>query len=383
MSFTTTLLLTLGESHSGSTFNIYECFGNSCSSSPLNITPITIQSGIPFTVSNVPFGTTSLKIQSIGTCTNSVIIPIQNLPVPSPTPTPTLTLTPTPTITRTITPTVTPTVTTSNAVVIPTSTPTPTPTPSQSIVSYGCGDVITESTTSSSFEILNYNLSFEELINGDLISLQYFAGDRPNNFIVYDNLGVVMVQSGWVGSDNTYYGPWGDPSQINPVNSGTISFTYNSSKTYVLTVLVGNANPYTPTTDNFDVTISCTSMSTNTFSNSGNNGVIYIIGTTYSIFLTNSLFTISPNPILNPTSSATIDFINGQQFSGSVISFTLNGTTNTTYFCNLQITDGTNIYTGIASGGNGSGNIVVTFNIGSTLGRTFTFVGGELDIDYI
>jgi hypothetical protein len=257
MSFSATIIVRTGDS-SGPTYNIYGCVGSSCPSTPLNASPVTIVSDTPFVVQNIPFGVTSLKIESIGTCTNSVIFPIKNLPLPTPTPTPTPTLTPTQTLTPTpdepLTPTPTPTGTGISNV-----TPTPTPTPTTtSPVTYGCGDTISDTTESTSFVIYTYNLNFNNLNNGVTINLNYFAGDRPNKFQVFDNNGVLVVETTWIGSDNTYYGgPWIYPENINPNNTGTISFTYNSSKTYTLTVLVGNANPSNPLVDTFTVNITC------------------------------------------------------------------------------------------------------------------------------
>lgn len=387
MSFKATIIVRTGE-NSGPTYNLYGCVGNVCSTTPLNPSPVTIVSDVPFVVQNIPFGITSLKIESIGTCTNSVILPIKNAPLPTPTPTPTVT--PTPTLTPTpgasLTPTPTPTITTTPDVAL---SPTPTPTPTTSAeVTYTCGDTISETTTTSSFVIYSYNLNFTQLSGGDTININYSAGDRPNNFQIFDNNGVLVIQSGWVGSDNTYYGgPWIYPENINPISTGTISFVYNSSKTYTLTVLVGNANPNNVLNDNFTATIQCIPVpTTNTFINTGTNGTIIVSGTPYTIFLTSSLFTMSPNPLTNfngPTS--TINFINGQQFSGSTLEFTLNGTTTATRFTNLQIRDNLNTtYTGVATGGSGTGNNVkITFNVGTTLGRTFRFNGGEINLNYI
>lgn len=388
MSFSVTILIKTGL-NSGPTYNIYECFGNSCSSSPLNTTPVTIVYDTPYIVENVPIGTTSLKIESVGTCTNFVVFPIQNLPKPTPTPTLTVTVTPTVTPTRgaTPTPTVTPTPTIGTGQT-PTPTPTITPTPTTPIVSYGCGDTISETTSETSFEIYTYVLNFSELNNGDTVNFNYFAGDRPNNFQIYDNSDSLVIESGWVGSDNTYYGPWIEPSNIDTNNTGTISFIYNNTKTYTLSVLVGNANPNNPLTDTFDVEIECVPVPTvNTFSNIGIVGTILVTGTGISIFLTNqnspNLFIMSPQPLLSPTTTATLNFIDGLQFSGSTLQFTLNGTTLPTRFCNLQINDGINTYIGVATGGSGTGNNVqVTFNVGTMLGRTFTFLGGELNLNY-
>jgi hypothetical protein len=112
MSFSVTLLLTVGKDTGP--FNIYGCINGSCNDTLF--TGITINNGIPFSLTGITEGTTSLKIESDNVdCSNSVIIPIQNIPLPTPTPTPTSELIP-------VTPTPTPT-----SELIPV-TPTPTPT---------------------------------------------------------------------------------------------------------------------------------------------------------------------------------------------------------------------------------------------------------------
>jgi hypothetical protein len=75
-----------------------------------------------YTSTIVPDGTQTIRVESIGICSNYIDINISGLPSPTPTQTPTETPTSTPTNTPTITPTETPTNT-------PTETPTPTPTP--------------------------------------------------------------------------------------------------------------------------------------------------------------------------------------------------------------------------------------------------------------
>jgi len=125
MSFSVTLLLTTGI-NTGPDFNIYECVNGSCSGTP--ITQISIVSGEPFVINGITEGTTSLKIESIGDCDNSVVIGIQNIPTPTPSPTstpdPIIEVTPTPTPTSTPDPIIE---------VTPSSTPiievTPSPTP--------------------------------------------------------------------------------------------------------------------------------------------------------------------------------------------------------------------------------------------------------------
>ena len=105
---------------------------------------VPFETGVPksslvagYTSTIVPDGTQTIRVQSIGICSNYIDINISGLPSPTPTQTPTVTptitptttITPTPTetTTPTVTPTITPTETPTNT---PTVTPTTTPTPS-------------------------------------------------------------------------------------------------------------------------------------------------------------------------------------------------------------------------------------------------------------
>lgn len=128
----------------------------------------------------------------------------------------------------------------------------------------------------------------------------------------------------------------------------------------------------------------------NTFSNTGSQGVIYITNQalSWTIFLSSSIFSLSQNPYTSTgktwdgtkyTPGGTLS-MSGSSFSSSV-SFTLSGTSsiNTDPFCNIQITDGTNNYTGVVSR-DGSNNVVVTFSVGTELNRNFTWNGGEVNI---
>ena len=80
-----------------------------------------------YTSTIVPDGTQTIRVQSIGVCSNYIDINISGLPSPTPTNTPTVTPTITPTETPTNTPTETPTVTPTNTNT-PTTTTTNTPT---------------------------------------------------------------------------------------------------------------------------------------------------------------------------------------------------------------------------------------------------------------
>lgn len=128
----------------------------------------------------------------------------------------------------------------------------------------------------------------------------------------------------------------------------------------------------------------------NTFSNSGVQGVIYITNQalSWNIFLSSSIFSLSESPYSSNgktwdgskyTPGGVLSM--GNSSFNSSVSFTLNGTSTILQdpFCSIQITDGTNNYTGSVSR-DGSNNIVVTFNLGVELNRSFTWNGGEINI---
>jgi hypothetical protein len=143
------------------------------------------------------------------------------------------------------------------------TTPTPTATPSVALP--GCGDTISDSYTPSGNTIQTHYLDLTNATNGDTITLHYTANERPDRFNIYDNSNNLIVNSGWVGSDNTYAGPWGTAgSLVDADGDGYMNFTYNSSKTYKLTVDVGPANPSNILSDGWTVTIACTSTPTPT-----------------------------------------------------------------------------------------------------------------------
>ncbi len=184
-------------------------------------------------------------------------LPATNTPTPLPptnTPTPTTgdpaTNTPTP-----LPPTNTPTPTTGDP---PTVTPTP--------ICYGCNAPLnTLSGTYSDPDFYNYGnycLDLSSAINGGTITIQYYSNYRPNRYDISDGSGIV-VSSGWVGDDNSYSGVWGMAGSLSGPGNGSISFTYNNTKTYTLSVQTGgaNPNPFPPMpanpSDDWDVTIVC------------------------------------------------------------------------------------------------------------------------------
>jgi hypothetical protein len=233
--------------------------GYTCSNTALvtGVTRAEITAYTGYTVNLPSWDTKAVKLVSYGECENNAAAYFIISGIPTPTPTPTPSPTPTPTSTPTPTPTSTPTPTPT-----PTSSPTPTPTPTATSEAPlpGCGDTISDSYTPSGNTIQTHYLDLTDATNGDTITLHYTANERPDRFNIYDNSNNLIVNSGWVGSDNTYGGPWGTAgSLVDADGDGYMNFTYNSSKTYKLTVDVGPANPSNILSDGWTVTIACTS----------------------------------------------------------------------------------------------------------------------------
>lgn len=140
---------------------------------------------------------------------------------------------------------------------------------------------------------------------------------------------------------------------------------------------------------------------TNTFSDQpfGVKGALFVTqGTSYNVVLTGSPFTMSPfqvtttsqNPPVQDCTNckAVINFFN-TSLTNDIISFTLGGTNSASAATNLSIYDETFGVTYVGTFQNGQNNIgsgtgdkVVTFNIGSQKGRTFRFLGGEINLQY-
>jgi hypothetical protein len=176
----------------------------------------------------------------------------------TPTPTPTPTSTPSPTTTLTATPTNTTPLPTSSGTSTPSptasGTPVATPTMTATSCPYACGSNISDSYSYTNFTTKTYCLDLSSASNGATITITYHAYDRPDRFSISDGLSTI-VTSGWRGSDNGYTGPW-SPG-IPGLPDGTISFTYNNTKTYTLIVDVGPANPSNILSDTYDISISC------------------------------------------------------------------------------------------------------------------------------
>lgn len=178
----------------------------------------------------------------------SASVTCDSAPTPTPTATPTATPTPTPTVGTTVTPTPTPT---------PTATGTPTPTPTATPILPGCGDTISMTYEPTNNTIQTQSLDLSDLTDGDTVTISYQAYDRPDRFNIYEDSSLLET-SGWVGSDNTYSGPWGMAGSLaDPDGTGSFTFTYNAGSSYELRVDVGPANPTNPLSNSWSVTIGC------------------------------------------------------------------------------------------------------------------------------
>ncbi len=217
-----------------------------------------------------------------GTAETECDLPIcQNIKInniPAYTPTPTLTPTPTPTPTATpipptntptptptsIPPTNTPTPTPTATVTSPTNTPTPTPTVTPTVNCVNCStSTVTSGTTDSGFLLQTHCLNLSSATNGGTIFIAYQAYSRLNRFYVYEDISgtVPGTNTGWVGTDNTYPNP---PYDSPGSATGTISFIYDSSKTYELRVEIAPENPSNPQNDSYEFTLTCGGVATPT-----------------------------------------------------------------------------------------------------------------------
>ena len=221
---------------------------------------------IQIQVDNIADGTAEMECQK-PICKN---IEITNIPTYTPTPLPTSTPTSLPTATPTLSPTSPPTSPpTATPTAPPTSTPTPTPTltgptstPTPTPTCVNCStSTVTSGTTDSGFLLQTHCLNLSSATNGGTIFIAYQAYSRLNRFYVFED-GLTTVSgtnTGWVGTDNTYpNAPYDNPGSA----TGTISFTYNSSKTYELKVEIAPENPLNPQNDSYEFTLTCGGIAT-------------------------------------------------------------------------------------------------------------------------
>jgi hypothetical protein len=98
-------------------------------------------------------------------------------------------------------------------------------------------------------------LDFTGVQNGSTIILAYNSVGRINRFDIYNQTdSAITISSGWAGQAD-YPGPWG--LSINTSSTGDIIFTYDDTKTYVLNVQVGNADPNNQISDAWSVVLGC------------------------------------------------------------------------------------------------------------------------------
>ena len=207
------------------------------------------------TVTETPTNTPTATATETPTPTPTATVTETPTQTPTQTPSVTPTLTPTLTPTVTLTPTITPTITLTPTVT-PTISLTPTLTPTPTFVA-GCGSTLIGTYSQSGNTVQTNFINLSTLANGGTVIVSYEAFDRPNKFTIYESGGTSVGTSGWVGSDNTYEGVWGDAGSLPNTNSGDFSFTYNNTKTYELRVDIGGANPSNILDDTWNVTFTC------------------------------------------------------------------------------------------------------------------------------
>jgi hypothetical protein len=191
---------------------------------------------------------------------------------------------------------------------------------------------------------------------------------NPNNFYVYDLAFYSGSDDNFIITSESIY--LCDFNGLTIICDGTTTTTTTSTST-------------TSTTTTSTTTTTAAPVHTFTSTPYGAVGNVFIAGTTTSsIFLTGSPFTMST--IFPPSTTSTLNFINGSTTTGNTISFTLSNTSNATAVSNLQIKDnlGTT-YTGVVSGGSGFGtNIAITFTLGVPTNKTFGFQGGIVNLQF-
>jgi hypothetical protein len=122
------------------------------------------------------------------------------------------------------------------------------------VTGISCGDTYTGSYSENDFTIQTTPLDLTSASDGDVITLTCDAIDRPNRFSVYDNSNNLIDTTGWMGTA-IYPGPWG--SSLNVTSTLSISFMYDLTKTYELRVDIGAADPLSPISDSWQVSITC------------------------------------------------------------------------------------------------------------------------------
>lgn len=126
----------------------------------------------------------------------------------------------------------------------------------------GCNGVINGTYNFTNATTQTFPLDFSNATNGATITGTFDANTRPDRFNITQN-GSTIVSSGWRGSDNTYFGPWGSPGSLGSPN-GSISFTNLTGDSYALVVDVGPANPSNILNDSWSTSFNCSATGTPT-----------------------------------------------------------------------------------------------------------------------
>ena len=134
--------------------------------------------------------------------------------------------------------------------VVTCASPPPPPTPA----SVSCGSLYNGSYSGNDFTTQTVDLDLSAATNGGVISVSCQALDRPNRFAVYDDLNVSADSTGYLGTAS-YSGPWG--SSLSNSGTDTLTFIYDSSRTYELRVDIGAADPSSPINDAWEASVTC------------------------------------------------------------------------------------------------------------------------------
>jgi transcriptional regulator with XRE-family HTH domain len=200
--------------------------------------------------------------------------------------------------------------------------------------------------------------------NCPLIQTYYEIQSCSSNELFYTNIPNSLSNQRYVDSGGNLYvrtQAFGITQNFQPANFIDVSLVVNE---------VGCSG--LPSTNSFSSSVTVGSIVVSKLPSNGN----------FSIVLSGVPFVMSPNPVNQINISNNSINLSNTILSNDIFTITLNGTSNALGFSNLQIRDNSNvIYTGVISGGSGS-NLVVTFNIGPAKGRSFVFVGGEVDIKF-
>lgn len=116
---------------------------------------------------------------------------------------------------------------------------------------YDCGDTITASNTHNGFYIYPPYILDVRGATAD-VSLTYDVIDKPNRITVYDDLGNLVITTGWRGVA-AYSGPWG--ATLNTPTTGVITFTKSSGKCFYKLLIESSTN--VSFQDSLTINISC------------------------------------------------------------------------------------------------------------------------------